>query len=194
MNLIFITYMRFSYDTYTTATITGGEIPGNSRVARCAEAVKWSSGWDHLSDFNLNVDFEFGSISSPKSRNRWTLGNSYLRRWAKVRSRAFQSLQKSVKFCVITCSTICPAKVVSLSISKMWALLVLDGYQNLGCSFLCVKRKKDDPVLFPSYFEGTRPNKSQWMRSQRGQLIDIVMHQYWFSPKNSKKKDLLTTY
>ena len=56
-----------------TATITGGEIPGNSRVARCAEAVKWSSGWDHLSDFKLNVDFEFGFISSPKSRNRWTL-------------------------------------------------------------------------------------------------------------------------
>ena len=26
------------------------------------------------------------------------------------------------------------------------------------------------------------------MRSPRGQLVDIVMHQYWFSPQNSQKE------
>ena len=197
MNLIFITYMRFSYDTYKYI------------VPDCNHHGGWNSGqftcgavcWGSEVKLRLRSSFRFqtqrrlwvwlhllSQVQEQVNTKHTRAGHSYLRRWAKVRSRAFQSLQKSVKFCVITCSTICPAKVVSLSISKMWALLVLDGYQNLGCSFLCVKRKKDVPVLFPSYFEGTRPNKSQWMRSQRGHLIDIVMYQYWFSRQNSQKK------
>ena len=148
-----------------------------------------SSGRDHLLDFNINVDFEFGCISSPKSRNRWTVntpGRAILiwggePKWEAAPSNRFKNLSSFASL---------PPKVVSLSISVMWAVLVLDGYQKiLAVLFLCVKKKKDAPVLFPSYFEGTRPNKSQWMRSQRGQLIDIVMHKCWFIPQNSQKEN-----
>ena len=120
-------------------------------------------------------------------------------KWEAAPSNRFKNLSSFASL---------PPKVVSLSISVMWAVLVLDGYQKiLAVLFLCVKKKKDAPVLFPSYFEGTRPNRSQWMRSQRGQLIDIVMHKCWFIPQNSQKEnkgiskaqykmktDLLTTY
>ena len=106
------TDMWFSYDMdkYIVSDCNhhGGENPSNSREPRRAEAVKCSARAEiifQISNSTSTLSLAPSPLPSPGTGEQWThQGHSYLRRWAKVRSRAFQSLQKSVKFCVITCS------------------------------------------------------------------------------------------
>ena len=111
-----------------------------------------SSGRDHLLDFNINVDFEFGCISSPKSRNRWTVntpGRAILiwggePKWEATPSNRFKNLSSFASL---------PPKVVSLSISVMWAVLVLDGYQKiLAVLFFVCEEEERCPSAVPFVF------------------------------------------
>ena len=167
MNLIFITYMRFSYDMYKYVVPDCNNHGGwNSGQFTCG-AVCWgsevlSSGWDHLSDFNLNVDFEFGSISSPKSRNRWTLntpGRAILiwggePKWEAAPSNRFKNLSS---FASLPVQLSVQQKYIAYRGCELcWYWIAIEILAVL----FCVWRRRKMSQLFPSYFEGTRPNQS----------------------------------